>query len=291
MPELPEVETVRRGLEAAISGCRMVAVRVREVRLRQPVEPEALQRLVGARVTAVGRRAKYLLLEMDTGAVLIIHLGMSGTLRLTHPEIELDRHDHVRWRFAGVPDPSHVFHRLPGSGGDRELRYRDPRRFGLVLVLARTELQTHPLFRRLGPEPFDAEFSGQYLWERSRGLRRPVKNLLMDARTVVGIGNIYASEALWRAGIHPARSARRIGLDRWHRLRRVCVEVLGDAIRQGGTTLNDFRDAAGEPGYFAVRLAVYGRAGGACHRAGCDGTIRRIVQAGRSTFYCPRCQR
>lgn len=280
MPELPEVETVRRGLAATVSGCRMAAVRVRDVRLRQPVDPEALQRLVGARVTSVGRRAKYLLLEMDTGAVLIIHLGMSGTLRVTHPETELDRHDHVRWLFAG-----------PGLAGDKELRYRDPRRFGLVLVSTRTQLQTHPLFCRLGPEPFDTEFSGQYLWERSRRLRRPVKNLLMDARMVAGIGNIYASEALWRARIHPARSARRIGLDRWDRLRRACVQVLGDAIRQGGTTLNDFRDAAGDPGYFAVHLAVYGRSGRACPRAGCDGTIRRIVQAGRSTFYCPRCQR
>lgn len=277
MPELPEVETVRRVLAAGLVGSRVRAVQVRDARLRQPVDSGALEQLVGASVVDVRRRAKYVVVELDSQLAMVIHLGMSGTLTLLSEETALDRHDHVRWWFQD------------GSGSQPlELRFRDPRRFGLILALPAERLAQHVLFAHLGPDPLESAFSGGYMWQRSRRSKRPVKNFLMDSTVVTGIGNIYASESLWRARIHPATPVRRIAAGRWGRLRDRCVDVLQEAIREGGTTLNDFRDPSGSAGYFAVRLRVYGREGAACPR--CQSTIRRIVQAGRSTFYCPACQ-
>ncbi len=277
MPELPEVETVRQGLEPRLLGARLERVVVREPRLRETIDIAALQRLVGSRVEAVRRRAKYLLLDTSADDVLVIHLGMSGRLVWSAPTAAHLRHDHVSLWWSSGPSST------------RELRYNDPRRFGLMLVISRACLDSHRLFARLGPDPLGASFTPEYLHAAARGRRRPVKNLLMDARTVTGIGNIYASEALWLARIHPRTASGRIAAARWHRLHAACLEVLGAALQQGGTTLSDFRDVDGDRGYFAVRLQVYDRAGDECRR--CAATIRRIVQAGRSTYYCPRCQR
>ncbi len=278
MPELPEVETVRRGLEPQLVGARLERVVVREPRLREKINLGALLRLVGSSVEAVRRRAKYLVVDTSAGESLVIHLGMSGRLVWSSPTSALRRHDHVSLWWSS---------RQPSS--PRELRYNDPRRFGLMLVIPRARLDSHRLFEHLGPDPFGVGFTAEYLHATARGRRRPVKNLLMDARVVTGIGNIYASEALWLAGIHPTTACRRIAAPRWQRLHAGCIEVLEAALRQGGTTLSDFRDVDGDRGYFALRLQVYDRAGGECRR--CAATIRRVVQAGRSTYYCPRCQR
>lgn len=274
MPELPEVETIRRGLQP-LEGAVLRRVEVREVRLRRRVSNAALAGLVGRRIESLGRRAKYLLVSMSGGGGIVIHLGMSGRLFMVPPGSPLHPHDHVSWWF-GRPV------------GEVELRFRDPRRFGLVASRRRGSLLDHPLFRHLGPEPLGERFSEEYAFVVSRGMRRPVKNTLMDARFVVGVGNIYASEALWRARINPKTRAGSISRRRWARLRAAVREVLERAVACGGTTLSDFRSASGDPGYFQVELGVYGRDSESCGR--CGATIRRIVQAGRSTYYCAGCQ-
>jgi formamidopyrimidine-DNA glycosylase len=273
MPELPEVETLRRGLAARIVGRRLGRVEVRDARLRSRATPAALRAsLQGRTVRAVERRAKYLLVHLSGRQVLVVHLGMSGQLVLADPAAPLQPHTHVRI----------------GVGGAGELRYTDPRRFGMLFVVPRSRLAAHPRFANLGPEPLATDFSAGYLLERSRRVRKPIKNFLMDAAVVVGVGNIYACEALYRARIHPTTPAGRLSAERWHRLRRAVRAVLQAALRAGGTTLKDFRDAAGGSGMFQHRLDVYDRSGHPCRR--CRRTIRRIVQAGRSTYYCPGCQ-
>ncbi len=277
MPELPEVETISRALRASLPGFEVLDTVVRETRLRRPVRVPSLRQLEGRRFVDVGRRAKYLLLRTDDDQVLVIHLGMTGRVDLfTSSDVPLRTHDHIQWH-------------LRGEGGTRlEMRYHDPRRFGLVVRLQRRSIARHPLFARLGPEPLGHDFNGTYLRRRACRSRRPIKNTIMDAGVVVGVGNIYASEALWRAQVNPKVHAGRVGEARCERLCREIVAVLQEAIEQGGTTLNDYRDPAGNPGYFQVRLDVYGREGHVCRR--CGGTIRRIVQSARSTFYCPGCQ-
>lgn len=277
MPELPEVETIRRALQASLPGLEVLDTVVRETRLRLPVRLPSLRQLEGQRFVDVGRRAKYLMLWTDADEALVVHLGMSGRVDLfTSPDTPLRSHDHIQWH-------------LGGEGGTRlEMRYHDPRRFGLVVRLQRRSIAGHPLFARLGPEPFGPEFNGGYLRRRAWRSRRPIKNTIMDASVVVGVGNIYASEALWRAHVNPKIHAGRVGAARCQRLCSAIGEVLREAIEQGGTTLNDYRDPAGNAGYFQVRLHAYGREGLECHR--CGGTIRRIVQSARSTFYCPGCQ-
>jgi formamidopyrimidine-DNA glycosylase len=277
MPELPEVEVLRRSLEPRLVGERLAEVEVRETRLREPVSRRPLEALEGARVEALGRRAKYLLVHLgaegETPRTLVIHLGMSGRLTLAPAAAPAEPHEHLVFRLA--------------SG--RKLRFCDPRRFGLVFTVPTTELAADRHFAHLGVEPLEEGFSGAVLRRLAQGRRGPVKGLLMDATAVVGLGNIYATEALFRAGIHPRRSAARIGAGRWERLGTEVVAVLNDALAEGGTTLNDFADGEGRSGYFQVSLAVYGREGEPCFR--CGRAIRRIVQAGRSTFYCPGCQR
>jgi len=273
MPELPEVETVRRGLAPLLIGRRLLRAQVAERRLREQVSLAEFRRVEGATVVDVRRRSKYLLLDTSAGQTVLVHLGMTGQIWVA---------DHDR------PPAPHQHVVIPLDDG-REIRFADTRRFGLLRVVAEARLSGHPLLRGLGPEPFDPALSAADLRSGSRGRRRPVKSLLLDTGTIAGIGNIYACEALFRAGIHPARAVGRIRTDRWERLLEELRAVLTEAIRAGGTTLRDFLNAEGGPGYFRIRLRVYDREGDPCGR--CGRSIRRIVQAGRSTFYCAGCQR
>ncbi len=274
MPELPEIEVLRRSLEPHLVGRRIVAVRVRNRALREPVAAAQLRRrAVGRRVTGLRRRGKFLLTDLEGGSTLVVHLGMSGRLTLAPLAAEAEPHEHLVFEL---------------DSGDK-LRFRDPRRFGLTLALPTARLGRDRHFRHLGVEPLNGGFDGAVLAAAAAGRRGPVKSFLMDARIVVGVGNIYATEALFRAGIHPRRSVARIGSERWSGLAAAVRAVLERAIVEGGTTLNDFADGEGREGLYQVSLAVYGREGEPCPR--CGATVRRIVQAGRSTFYCPRCQR
>lgn len=269
MPELPEVETTRRGIEPHLVGRRVRAVIVREPRLRWPVPATLAHELPGQPLHAVTRRAKYLLLAADTGTV-ILHLGMSGSLRVVPAATAPDKFDHV----DVVLDSGEC------------LRLRDPRRFGALLWT--TDPDTHVLLARLGPEPLEAGFDGEYLYRASRGRRRAIKDFLMDSRIVAGIGNIYANEALFAAGIHPRRAAGRLSRARYQRLVDAVRATLEQAVRAGGTTLRDFRGSDGKPGYFQQALRVYGRAGAPC--PACGAPVRSLVLGGRSTFFCARCQ-
>ena len=272
MPELPEVETTRRGILPYLHGRRIRGVEVREPRLRWPVPPGLAALVSGEKVDSVERRGKYLLLRLGKGT-LLIHLGMSGSLRvLTAPAASPRKHDHIDL--------------LLEDG--RLLRYHDPRRFGAFLWLEGDPAR-HPLLAGLGPEPLGVGFDGDYLFRLSRGRRTSVKQFLMDGHVVVGVGNIYANEALYLAGIDPRRRAGRVAAVRYARLAAAVREVLEGAIAQGGTTLRDYVNGNGAPGYFALSLNVYGRAGQPC--PGCGEAIRQVRSAQRSTFYCPRCQR
>lgn len=274
MPELPEVEVLRRSLEPHLVGDRIERVEVRNPALREPVRPRELaRRVTGREVETLRRRAKYLLIDLEGGQTVIVHLGMSGRLTLVPAGTPPEPHEHV------------ALHLRSG----RRLRLRDPRRFGLLFALPTGEIAGDPHFIHLGVEPLEPGFSGEVLARAAEGRRGPVKPFLMDATVVVGLGNIYATEALFRAGVHPSRSVGRISAGRWDRVAEAGKAVLRRAIDQGGTTLNDFADGEGRSGYFQVSLGVYGREGEPC--AACGAPIRRIVQAGRSTFYCTRCQR
>lgn len=270
VPELPEVETTRRGIAPYILDQRIERVIVREPRLRWPVPDDLPALLAGRHVRAVDRRGKYLLLTLDQDR-LLIHLGMSGRLRMLTTEVMPDKHDHVDLCFS-----NHVV-----------LRFHDPRRFGAILPLHGEA--PHPLLSGMGPEPLSDAFSADYLYQRSRGRRVAVKNFLMDGRVVVGVGNIYASEALFHAGIRPTRAAGRIARARYARLVAAVRKTLERAIHQGGTTLRDYSGAHGEAGYFQQVLMVYGRQGQACRVCGTPIRQQRIGQ--RSSFYCPDCQR
>lgn len=273
MPELPEVETTRRGLEPLLVGRRITGAVVRNAALRWPVAPELTARLPGARIESVGRRAKYLLLGTAQGH-LLLHLGMSGSLRVLPAAAPAEKHDHVDI--------------LLDDG--RCLRLRDPRRFGSILY-AGDDPARHALLARLGPEPLalDADALGGHLHAASRGRRAAVKLFLMDAGVVVGVGNIYASEALFRAGVRPTRAAAGLTRPAFVRLAGAVQAVLGEAIAAGGTTLRDFSNSDGLPGYFAQELNVYARAGSPCRV--CATPVREQRLGQRSTFWCPVCQR
>ncbi len=270
MPELPEVETTRRGIAPQIEAQRLVCVQVRQPLLRWPVSPEILA-LKDQVVGAVARRGKYLLLHLESGGSLLLHLGMSGTLRLLPADHPPSRHDHLDLIFAN------------GTC----LRFNDPRRFGACLWAA--DWRTHPLLRSLGPEPLEPEFSDTYLFERSRTKRVPVKQFIMNSQVVVGVGNIYANESLFLAGIHPGTLAGKLSRIRYARLSEAIRTVLQQAITQGGTTLKDFVNSDGKPGYFSQELQVYGRAGQPCKR--CNQPLKETRQGQRTTVYCPKCQR
>jgi formamidopyrimidine-DNA glycosylase len=271
MPELPEVETTCRGIEPWLTGARVRSVDVRERRLRWPVSRRLDRELPGRAIRGVGRRAKYLMLHADAGT-LIMHLGMSGSLRILEDAPPPGPHDHVDVTLDN----------------DRVLRFCDPRRFGAMLWTTRAP-ERHRLLKDLGPEPLGEMFCGAYLYERSRERRLAVKNFIMDGRIVVGVGNIYASESLFRAGIHPARAAGRVSLARYDALVAAIREVLDAAIRAGGTTLRDFSQGDGRPGYFARELRVYERAGEPCPACGLP--LARQVIGQRSAYFCRRCQR
>jgi len=269
MPELPEVETTRRGIEPHIKHKKITAVVIRQQQLRWPIPSDLSDTLPGLKISQVKRRAKYLLLETNQGT-LIIHLGMSGSLRVLAASIPAGAHDH----FDLVM-------------GDQCLRLRDPRRFGAVLW-TQSDISRHKLIRSLGPEPLGEGFNKEYLFDKSRNRSVAIKNLIMNAHIVVGVGNIYASESLFLAGIHPKRKAGRISAKRYAKLVQAIKSVLTLAIEQGGTTLKDFSNEEGKPGYFAQQLQVYGRKGEACNR--CDAPIQQITLGQRSTYYCPHCQ-
>lgn len=269
MPELPEVETSRRGISPYIVGQRVERVEIRERRLRWPVADEVDENLSGATIESVGRRAKYLLLNSGEGAA-IVHLGMSGSVFIVE---------------RGTPAGVHEHFDLELSSG-QALRYRDPRRFG-SLHWAEDPLQ-HWLLKNLGPEPLGERFSGEWLWRKSRGRRVAVKQFIMTAGIVVGVGNIYASESLFLAGINPKRAAGRVSKDRYELLANAIKQVLDKAIRAGGTTLRDFYGGDGEPGYFRHELNVYDREGEPCVR--CAQPVAAIVQGQRRTYYCKSCQ-
>ena len=269
MPELPEVETTRRGIEPHITGREVRQVIVRDHRLRWPVPTDLSERLVGQRLITARRRAKYLLLDTASGTVMI-HLGMSGSLRIMPADTPALFHDHVDI----VLDDG------------RCLRYNDPRRFGSFHWLADDD---HALLRHLGPEPLSGDFTGKYLYQRSRGRKLAVKQFLMDGKIVVGAGNIYANEALFLAGIRPDRAAGRVSLERYDVLAVKVQEILAAAINQGGTTLRDFVGGDGKPGYFAQQLRVYGRGGKPCRV--CATPLKEIRQNNRATVFCPTCQR
>jgi formamidopyrimidine-DNA glycosylase len=278
MPELPEVEVLRRSLEPHLVGDRIERVEVTNPSLREPVDVPRLRRAArGRQVVALRRRSKYLLIDLEGGWTVVVHLGMSGRLTLAPAAAPPELHEHV------------AFHLRSG----RRLRFRDPRRFGVVFAAKTAELDADTHFVHLGPEPLEPGLSGKVLGEvlarAAAGRRGPVKAFLMDAGVVVGVGNIYASETLHRAGVHPGRSVARISRQRWERVAESAMAVLRQAISQGGTTLNDFADGEGRSGYFQVSLTVYDREGEPC--LACGRPVRRIVQAGRSTFYCPGCQR
>lgn len=272
MPELPEVETTRRGIAPHVEGRVVSAVVVRDARLRQPVPADLGARLRGARLQAVRRRAKYLLFEFAHGT-LLVHLGMSGSLRVLDPRQPVRKHDHVDLVF----------------GADTCVRLHDPRRFGLMVWTAEDPMR-HPLLEALGPEPWDPSFNADYLHALAHARPGAVKNFLMDGAVVVGVGNIYASESLHRAGIHPARPARRISRARYAALVAAVRDVLEAALDFGGTTLRDFTRDDGKPGYFRNELRVYARGGQRCLQCG-EGTIRQRVIGQRMSYFCPNCQR
>jgi len=276
VPELPEVETVMRGLQPFMEGKRLVRVEQRRPDLRWPFPVDFVARLEGQRVASMDRRAKYMLVHMEDGTVLIWHLGMSGRVTIDEARpAELDRHDHV------------VFTTEDGI----VIRFNDQRRFGSMDLAAEAELAAHKHFAGMGPEPLSNAFNGPALAAALKGKQTPIKAALLDQKVVAGLGNIYVSEALFRSGISPLRKAANVQGARAERLAGDIREVLQAAIRAGGSTLRDHARPDGELGYFQHEFAVYDREGTACPVEPGHGPIRRIVQSGRSTFYCPRCQR
>ncbi|MFN3293824.1 MAG: bifunctional DNA-formamidopyrimidine glycosylase/DNA-(apurinic or apyrimidinic site) lyase [Gemmobacter sp.] len=284
MPELPEVETVRRGLAPLMEGATIARAEVRRPDLRWPLPPRMAERLTGQRVGALRRRSKYILADLSGGEVLLIHLGMSGRVLVAppggasamagdfvHDTGAAEKHDHI------------VLHMESGA----RITFNDPRRFGMWDLFA----GTHPLLEGLGPEPFGNGFSESWLAARLAGRRTPIKAALLDQGNVAGLGNIYVCEVLHRAGIHPARLAGDLTAAEVARLVPLIREVLAEAIEAGGSSLRDYRQADGELGYFQHAFRVYGREGAACVTPGCGGRVARIVQSGRSSFHCPDCQR
>jgi formamidopyrimidine-DNA glycosylase len=279
MPELPEVETVRRGLVPRLVGHRIVRLIQRRRDLRVPLPGKFARRVEGSTVQAIDRRAKYLLIRLDNGQTLIAHLGMSGRMTLHDAESAAEhpfqRHDHV----------------VLETDEGWQVRFNDARRFGLMLLAPSNNVQSHKLFKGLGPEPLDDAFDGPALARRLKGRRTPIKAALLDQKTLVGIGNIYACEALYLSGISPRRSAHTVQGERADRLVAALKQVLLRSIDDGGSTLRDHVRPGGELGYFQTRFKVYDREGAVCPTRSCGKTVRRLVQSGRSTFYCANCQR
>ncbi|MCE2491384.1 MAG: bifunctional DNA-formamidopyrimidine glycosylase/DNA-(apurinic or apyrimidinic site) lyase [Alphaproteobacteria bacterium] len=275
MPELPEVETVCRGLRAKLVDKRIDRVKVRRPDLRIPFPNDFVPRLMGRNVRSIDRRAKYILMHLDDGSVLICHLGMSGRLLISEGPPDLGPHDHV---LIGTDDGTHVV-------------MHDVRRFGLMTLARETELDAHPLLAGLGLEPLSTSFDGAYLSRVLKGRRMPIKGALLDQSVMAGVGNIYACEALYHARISPRRLATSVSGRRAERLALAVKSVLEKAISAGGSSLRDYAQTSGELGYFQHHWAVYGREGEPCPNCDCESGIKRLVQSGRSTFYCPTRQR
>ncbi len=283
MPELPEVETVRRGLEPAMTGAVIARAQVNRPDLRWPFPPGMAERLTGQTVLGLRRRSKYILADLGSGETLLVHLGMSGRILVSGDPLGQFVHTH--------PAPEKHDHVVLDMANGARITFNDPRRFGAMDLMATANAEAHPLLAKLGPEPLGNQFDEPYLVAALRGRNTPVKSALLDQRIVAGLGNIYVCEALYRARISPLRRAGRISAARAAALVPIIRDVLNDAIRAGGSSLRDFRQADGELGYFQHSFDVYDREGAPCRRAGCDGVVRRTVQSGRSSFYCATCQR
>ncbi len=271
MPELPEVETTIRGIKPHIIKQTITSVIIRHFGLRWPIDCNIKEILTGLKVEDVARRAKYILLKTINGT-LILHLGMSGSIRILPSQTPPQKHDHIDIEFSN----------------QLSLRFRDPRRFGACIWTTDDPL-LHSLLRHLGPEPLSEDFSGAYLWQVARKRKVPVKSFIMDSKVVVGVGNIYAAEALFSAGISPLKPAGKVSLVRYQTLVLAIQTILRSAIEQGGTTLKDFLNTEGKRGYFSVKLKVYGRGGQPCLQ--CKSTLKEIRLGQRSTVYCPKCQK
>ncbi|MGB3627421.1 MAG: bifunctional DNA-formamidopyrimidine glycosylase/DNA-(apurinic or apyrimidinic site) lyase [Henriciella sp.] len=282
MPELPEVETVRRGLSPVMDGRTILSVQLNRPDLRFPLPAQFADRLSGARIDRLGRRSKFLVAELSSGDALIMHLGMSGRFTITDSGQLGEFHHEV------APDPKHdhvIFH----MEGGQTVTYNDPRRFGFMELWPLAQMETYPRLAGLGPEPLSNTFSHAWLNEALKGKTGPIKSVLLDQRTIAGLGNIYVCEALYRAKISPRRRANTVPGERAARLTRAINDVIAEAIEAGGSSISDFKAATGELGYFQHTFAVYDREGEPCKT--CGAPIRRIVQSGRSSFYCGSCQR
>ncbi len=295
MPELPEVETVRRGLAPSMEGAVLKELELRRNDLRFPFPADFARHVAGRGIRSLSRRAKYLLIDLDDGKTIVAHLGMSGSFRVEagavadtagtfhHPRSKDEKHDHV------------IFH-LAGAGGDARVIYNDPRRFGFMDIVPRVDMASHPFFRDLGPEPTGNELGADYLAKRFAGKAQPLKSALLDQKNIAGLGNIYVCEALWRSHLSPLRVAGTLVTDAGkptEALQGLVVairEVIADAIAAGGSSLRDHIQADGSLGYFQHSFSVYDREAQPCSTPGCGGTVSRIVQAGRSSFYCAACQ-
>jgi len=283
MPELPEVETVRRGLVPSMENVVIERADVNRPDLRWPFPENMAQRLSGQRVTSLTRRSKYILVHLESAETLLIHLGMSGRMTISgdplgqfindHPQLQ--KHDHV------------IFHMANGA----RITFNDARRFGAMDIIAASELETHPLLANIGPEPLGNAFNAPYLADKLSAKKSPIKSALLDQRVVAGLGNIYVCEVLFRTGIHPERKASDLTTKEYAKLVPEIRQVLEEAIEAGGSSLRDYRQADGELGYFQHRFKVYGREGEQCSAPQCTADIERITQSGRSSFYCPNCQR
>jgi formamidopyrimidine-DNA glycosylase len=283
MPELPEVETVRRGLLPVLEGAVIQWAEVNRPDLRWPLPDRMAERLTGRRVTALRRRSKYLLADLDSGETLLVHLGMSGRMLVSGATLGRFHQDH--------PAPQkHDYVVLHMAGGAR-ITFNDARRFGAMDLIATERAEAHPLLATLGPEPFGNDFNEPYLATRLRGRKTPIKAALLDQRTVAGLGNIYVAETLFRAHVSPLRLAADLKPKVVQALVPIIRDVLAEAIEAGGSSLRDFRQTNGELGYFSKHFQVYDREGEPCETPGCKGTIHRTVQSGRSSFWCPTCQR
>jgi formamidopyrimidine-DNA glycosylase len=283
MPELPEVETVRRGLLPVMEGKVIARAQVNRPDLRWPLPAGMADRLTGARIIALRRRSKYILADLSTGETLLIHLGMSGRMLVSGAMLGEFLHHH--------PAPAKHDHVVLDMEGGARVTFNDARRFGAMDLMATGAEDRHPLLAALGPEPLGNAFSESYLAERLHGRMTPIKSALLDQHLVAGLGNIYVCEVLFRARISPRRLAGNIGAARAGRLVPIIRDVLAEAIEAGGSSLRDYRQADGELGYFQHAFRVYGREGQPCVTQGCGGTVARVVQSGRSSFYCPHCQR
>ncbi|MFN5999335.1 MAG: bifunctional DNA-formamidopyrimidine glycosylase/DNA-(apurinic or apyrimidinic site) lyase [Paracoccaceae bacterium] len=283
MPELPEVETVRRGLLPVMEGAVIEWAEVNRPDLRWPLPERMADRLTGKRVTALRRRSKYILADLDSGETLLVHLGMSGRMLISGAQLGTFYHDH--------PAPQKHDHVVLNMDGGARVTFNDARRFGAMDLMPTDRAAEHMLLKDLGPEPFGNDFNEPYLAGRLRRRKTPIKAALLDQRIVAGLGNIYVAETLFRARISPLRLAGDLAEAQVHGLVPIIREVLAEAIEAGGSSLRDFRQANGELGYFSKHFQVYDREGDPCETPGCKGTITRTVQSGRSSFWCPSCQR